>query len=256
MGYMWFDESIRDNGNFIVGALVYCDTDLSPAIQNEWRMIGLNPTEFEFKSSTRKAGDNVAKNARDLLRNILRQTRIGLVICPTSDRQALGAHGVVLVKQILDKCAVPYGPHLLYLDQGIVVSAEDRREAERFGVEIITNQDSRARAGIQLADLASHSLGGMLLEEMGLISKTVRAGEDSGYDPETMIEIGFELWASLRYLLIQSPQPIRPLIGDDVQAYPVFQVQGYGLYIAPSCPEKLREHTTNRFGENFLGCMH
>lgn len=218
--------------------------------------MGLNPTQFEFKSSALKAGDKTAIEARDRLHNILRQTKVGLVICPTSDRQALGAYGVALVKQIIQKNAVPDEHHSLFMDQGIVISVEDRNEAERGGVEIFLNQDSRAVAGIQLADLASHSLGGMLLEKMGLISKTVRAGEESGYDPETRIEIGFELWASLRYLLIQSPQPIRPLIGDDVHAYPVFQVQGYGLYLAPSCSEDLREHATARFGENYLGCIH
>jgi len=256
MGFLWFDESIRDNGRFIVGALVYCDEDLSPIIQNEWKSMGLIPTKFEFKSSAPKAGDKTAKEARDRLHNILRHTKVGLVICPTSDRQALGTHGVALLKQIIQKNAVPDEYHFLFMDQGIDVSAEDRNEAERYKVKIFLNQDSRTVAGIQLADLASHSLGGMLLEKMGLISKSVRAGEESGYDPETLIEIGFELWASLRYLLIQSPQPIRPLIGDDVQAYPVFQVQDYGLYLAPSCSGELRAHATARFGENYLGCVH
>lgn len=256
MGFLWFDESIRDNGKFIIGALVYCDKDLSPLIQKEWESMGLNPTQFEFKSSTPKAGDNTAIEARDRLHNILRYAKVGLVICPTSDRQALGAYGVALVKQIIQKKAVPDEHHFLFMDQGIVLSAEDRSEAGKCGVEIFLSQDSRTIAGIQLADLASHSLGGMLLEKMGLISKTVRAGEESGYEPETQIEIGFELWASLRYLLIQSPQPIRPLIGDDVEAYPVFQVQGYGLYLAHSCPEDLCEHALARFGENYLGCIH
>jgi hypothetical protein len=256
MGFLWFDESIRDNGKFIVGALVYCDTNLSPLIQKEWKSMGLNPTKFEFKSSTPKAGDKTAIEARDRLHSIIRHAKVGFVICPTTERQALGAYAVALVKQIIQKNAVPDEHHFLFLDQGIVLSAEDKNEAEKCGVEIFLSQDSRTIAGIQLADLASHSLGGMLLEKMGLISKTVRAGEESGYDPETEIEIGFELWASLRYLLIQSPQPIRPLIGDDVQGYPVFQVQGYGLFLAPSCSEDLREHATARFGENYLGCIH
>jgi hypothetical protein len=256
MGFLWFDESIRDNGKFIVGALVYCDVDLSPIIQDEWKSMGLDPTQFEFKSSAPKAGNKTAIEARNRLHNVLTDTKIGIVICPASDRQALGAYGVALVKQIIHKNAVPNEKHFLFMDQEIVITAEDRSEADRCGVEIFLNQDSRIVAGIQLADLASHSLGGMLLEKMGLISKTVRAGENSGYDPETQIEIGFELWASLRYLLMQSPQPIRPLIGDDVNAYPVFQVQDYGLFIAPSCPEDLREHAIARFGENYLGCIH
>ena len=108
MGFLWFDESIRDNGRFIAGALVYCDKDLSPIIQNEWKSMGLDPTQFEFKSSAPKAGNKTAIEARNRLHNVLRDTKIGIVICPASDRQALGAYGVALVKQITQKNIRPF----------------------------------------------------------------------------------------------------------------------------------------------------
>ena len=35
----------------------------------------------------------------------------------------------------------------------------------------------------QLADLVAHTCAVMLLAELGLVKKTVKAGENSGYDP-------------------------------------------------------------------------
>jgi hypothetical protein len=96
----------------------------------------------------------------------------------------------------------------------------------------------------------------MLLEEMGLVRKTVVAGEGSGYDPDLEIELGFELWASLRYALLGRNEEVQGLStpGDLANAY--FRVEGYGLYIAPSCGHELATHVRKRFGVNYLGCIH
>jgi hypothetical protein len=59
--------------------------------------------------------------------------------------------------------------------------------------------DSIKVKGIQLADLVAHTFATMLLEQLGLVDKKVKAGENSGYDPDLEIELGFELWASIRY---------------------------------------------------------
>ena len=91
---------------------------------------------------------------------------------------------------------------------------------------------------------------------MGLLKKMVRAGENSGYDPDLEIEIGFELWATMRSQIIGAPEPIEPVGDGRFELYPVFTVNGYGLYIAPSCPEPLRASALGRFGTNYLGCIH
>jgi hypothetical protein len=96
----------------------------------------------------------------------------------------------------------------------------------------------------------------MLLEEMGIISKTVLAGEYSGYVPDLKIELGFELWAGLRYAILSKndePPGLSPT--DDLEP-PFFRVEGYGLFIAPSCNHVLTQHARKRFGVNYLGCIH
>lgn len=256
MGYLYFDESIRDKGGFIIGAAVYSSCDLTSHVHQQWESLGLNPLQYEYKSSALKAGNTAAEEQRCRLHAVLSRTKIGLVVSPTSHRKELGAYAVALINQLLEAGSIPREPHTLYLDQNIRVSNADKALAGAMAVSLQSNQNSRIAAGIQLADLAAHSLGGMLLEGMGLLSKTVRAGEGSGYDPETQIEIGFELWVSLRYMLFGSPMPVRAAVGDDSIAYPVFKVEGYGLYIAPSCPDNLRAYSRSRFGENYLGCIH
>jgi hypothetical protein len=115
-------------------------------------------------------------------------------------------------------------------------------------------QDSRIVCGLQLADLVAHTCSIMLLESLGLVTKTVKAGENSGYDPDLDIELGFELWASLRYNFFSKPAP-HPDTWRDQSDYRV-EVKGVGLYVSDSCPELLKEKALDRFGEMYLGCIH
>jgi len=249
MGNIYFDESIRDKGQFIIGCAVYSNQDLSAEVDAIWKSLGL-PSGYEFKSSASKAGDTAEQERRSRLYGVLQKGKIGLVVCPTSDRKALGSFSLALIEQLRRSMSITQGPHTLYLDQEIDIPKAEVATATATGLTIMSSQDSRIASGIQLADLAAHSLGGMLLEQMGLLTKKVRAGENSGYDPDLQIEIGFELWANLRYWLFRSAVPIRT---DDPTN---FKVEGYGLYIAPSCSDVLRMHARNRFGENYLGCIH
>jgi hypothetical protein len=112
------------------------------------------------------------------------------------------------------------------------------------------DQDSRKVAGIQMADLCAHSLSIMLLEQLGLINKNVRA---RGYDPNIEINIGFELWASLRYHFFTQDK-----INFDVSQIEGFALdtESYALCIAPSCSAILTKAAKERFGTMYIGCIH
>ena len=87
---------------------------------------------------------------------------------------------------------------------------------ERCNINL--EQDSRQVAGIQLADLAAHTCAIMLAESLGFVRKTVKAGDNSGYDPDLDINIGFELWSSVRYnFLSEQPPPPDEWIEGDLQ---------------------------------------
>lgn len=107
-------------------------------------------------------------------------------------------------------------------------------------------------AGIQIADHAAHSLGGMLLEEIGILNKIIKVPD---CDDEIEINLGFELWARLRYSLLGVNEPVAGKTDPDSDINPYFKIDGYGLYIASSCNEKLTTCARSRFGSNYLGCI-
>ncbi len=256
MSYLYFDESIRERGGFIVGALVPSDRDLSLTVRDLWRSMGFDPNFFEYKSSRLKLGDPFGQQQRDALCEVVQSSRLALTVCPLTDRAQLGTYCLALTIQLLETGLLPVGAHSLYIDQNIAIPQEERDSLASWGVISYPNQDSRAIAGLQVADHAAHALGGMLLEEMGLVRKTVLAGEGSGYDPCLEIELGFELWASLRYALLGKNEEIEGLSTPSDPANPWFRVEGYGLYIASSCSDELATSARKRFGVNYLGCIH
>jgi hypothetical protein len=161
------------------------------------------------------------------------------------------------VTQLLDKGMLTTDPHELYIDQNISAPLALRNTLAARGVTIHMNQDSRVAAGLQVADHAAHALGGMLLERMALSQKMVPAGENSGYDPQQKIELGFELWTTLRYALVGNNEVIPGLSPPpEDPANPYFRVDGYGLYIASECSNELAAHARECFGVNYLGCIH
>ena len=257
MAYLYFDESIRDKGGFIVGALVVAEGDISSKVRQLWRDMGHDPDLFEYKSSTPKLNDPKSQQQRGILRGLLHSARLVLTICPCTDRRELGKHCASIVSQLQTTDLLAPGNHELFVDENIFIPKNAQDALVASGVSVHLNQDSSVAAGLQVADHAAHALGGMLLEEMGIVRKTVPAGEGSGYDPELEIELGFELWAGLRYSLLGKNDHIPDLSPPpEDPANPYFRVEGYGMFLSASCPETLVKHARNRFGTNYLGCIH
>jgi hypothetical protein len=257
MGYFYFDETIRERGGFMIGALVVSERDLSPIVAEEWKGLGLDPESDEYKSSDPKAGNELGMAQRAVMARLLEESRLGLVVAPVADRRRLGEYCTDLIVQLFDADAIPNDGHVVYLDESIPIAAGDLKRLDERRVSAVPGSNSKTVGGIQVADHAAHALGGMLLEEMGVLKKRVRAGEDSGYHPDELLDLGFELWASLRYALIgrneyiegRSPHPEDP-------ANPYFRVDGVGLYVSSTCQKEFAEQVRARFGVNYLGCIH
>lgn len=257
MPYFYFDESIRDNGKFMIGALIISNYDLSPRIRERWKSMGLEPDIDEYKSSAKKSDASVSNIQREYIKSLMEQVKVGLVVLPHNDRNNLGNYCAELVIQLLESQLIPADNHKLILDDNIKMRNDYQKLLRELNVELCLKADSTKFAGIQVADHASHALGGMLLEQMGIIKKKVKAGENSGYHPTEMLDLGFELWADLRHSLIGKNTHIKGLSPHpDDPANPYFLVDGFGLFVAQSCSEDLREHAKECFGINYLGCIH
>jgi hypothetical protein len=257
MGYFYFDESIQERAGFIVGSFVYSRSDLTPSVFAALAEAGLKPGVDEFKSGARMSAHPEQAKARDVLRGLLMNVRVGVIVVPSSERSNLGAEALVGLTKIINVNDLTSASHQVFFDEGIVV---DRASLESFNgnvgaaCDIYLDQDSRTIGGIQLADLAAHAMGVMLLEQQGHIKKMVKAGENSGYDPDLDIDLGFELWTSLRYSFFKAPQPIPG--PDDPLGDLMFDVENYGLHIAATCGDALRDSSLMRFGQCYLGCIH
>jgi len=257
MGFFYFDESIQQRAGFIIGAFVYSEEDLTAAVFEAIAAAGLRPGVDEFKSGMQMDRHPQHAAARELLRGLLQARRVDMVVAPAEGRSDLGTEALMGLEKILRAKDLMAAQHQVYLDQGILVKADlVDGFTRRSGVacEFHLTQDSRSVGGLQVADLAAHSMAVMLLESLGYVKKTVKAGENSGYEPDLDIELGFELWASLRYAFFKAPLPIPG--PDDPLGDLMFDVANYGLHVASSCNEALRTAALERFGKCYLGCIH
>jgi hypothetical protein len=87
----------------------------------------------------------------------------------------------------------------------------------------------------------------------GVVNKLVKAGPDSGYDPNLEFGLGYELWATLRYCFFTQDQI--DIEKDQAEGF-TLNVEPYGLHIAQSCPAALQEAARSRFGKCYMGCIH
>ena len=114
-------------------------------------------------------------------------------------------------------------------------------------------QDSKYTRGLQLADLAAHMLAIQLKDGFGLITKKIKAGENSGYDPDMEVTLAFEMWASTRHIFFTGEAPE---ISDDVIAMATLPVEPHGLFVSEYCDEKLARIARKKFANMYLGCIH
>ena len=259
MGLLFFDDSKHDNQGFSLGAFVYVDRDPRPAVNRALQDCGLCPGIDEFKSSSYMNRNPTQARLRQKLRNILTQgCRLGVVVVPCSSE--LEYEAMLLLQKMLSHPDLDRTQHEVYFDEGLFKTAvHGWATASDFGLPERCNlnleQDSKQIAGIQLADLAAHTCAVMLRESLGFVRKTVKAGDNSGYDPDLDINIGFELWASIRYNFL-SEEPPQPDEWVEGNLQPTASVLPYGLHVSFTCSEELRRSATDRFGTMYLGCIH
>jgi hypothetical protein len=257
LNQFYFDESIHPRGGFILGAYVYgpsADASVARALE----ISGLKPDIDEFKSSARMTNHPEQIALRSELRGILDEYRIGVLVMPASLRTSLGAEALRGLDQFARLNLSDAGRPVAFFDEGIFDSVD---QAMRLSAELEIDrscdvrpeQNSRVVKGIQLADLVAHSCSIMLLETLGLVTKQVKAGSSSGYDPEMELDLGFELWAGLRYRFFFAG-PVADQ--DELYGGALMNVGAHGLYIAETCSNQLRMAANQRFGTNYLGCIH
>lgn len=178
---------------------------------------------------------------------------------PSTQRALLGQEAMNGLNQIVRANDLIGDTHLVaFFDQGIFKpSTRANALATATGLDhhcdIRPEQDSRKVRGLQLADLVAHEAGTMLLESMRLVTKKVKAGPNSGYDEDMEMEIGFQLWAGIRWWFFFAG-PVEEQ--DPIYGRALTKVGANGLYVSPLCGPELRSAAIERFDECYLGCIH
>jgi hypothetical protein len=261
MGFFYFDESIHPRGKFALGSFVYSETSLDSAVSNALLESELIPRVDEFKSGARMDMNPKQVRARDLLRKVVdKQCGIGVVVAPDSPRELLGIEAPMGLTKILSTIKFRSKTHEVFFDKGIFENeAEGRHQAAKIPsscppCNFHFEQNSIQVLGLQVADLVAHTSAMMLLAQLGLFKKTVKAGENSGYNPDLDIPLEFGFWASLRYSFFAAPAP--PIDSWKSQLDFKVDVASRGLHVADGCTPDVRGAALARFGSMYLGCIH
>ncbi|TCS55252.1 hypothetical protein EDD52_1314 [Primorskyibacter sedentarius] len=260
MAYLFLDDSKHHRSGFSLAAFAICDVDPTEEMGVLFREYGFDPGTFEFKSSATMKDDNDLQALRDSLKHfIARNCKMALcVVDSAEDTRKLGPASLTLLRSALKHPLLEGRQHEVFFDEGLfkhksAAEALVAGDPELAGCIFHFEQDSKAVMGIQLADIMAHTCSIMLLEALGDISKKVivNAPGDSVYDG-LEVELGFEMWAGIRYAFLSQnkPNPKHDFDLANVDVYP------WGLFIDESVNERVAPVVMERFGENYLGCIH
>jgi hypothetical protein len=260
MGFFYFDESIHKRGDFSLGVFVFSYDPLDMPVGDVLVKSGLKPGADEFKSSSRMDQCPAQSLARSLLNSVvLERCGIGVVVAPLEPRPSLGIEAIKGLGKILSTTKFRNESHEVFFDKGIFksVSAGERAVAGERLAQLCRfhfEQNSVRVLGLQVADLVSHTCATMLLSQLGLVNKRIKAGENSGYDPESEMPLEFGLWAGLRYNFFAEPPPSY----ETWKSQNDFRVNvaSRGLHVAETCSPKVKKAAMERFGSMYLGCIH
>lgn len=263
---IYFDESIRAQHGFILGAYVLCGPDELAAVARALRTAGLKPGVDEFKWRLPMHGNPHLQELRASLVDILSHTRLGFLVVNADERTDLGEHALRGLVKIVTSNDLPWNLRVFF-DQGVFRS---RPQAERLaddvagtrGLELLFERDSSWHLGLQLADAAAGAASEMLLEHLRGVKKQVDVGdEDGGYPPGTMADLGWTFWATFRYAFFtraMGQDEVRELVPEWAGAdHPPFKnMEAVGIYESPNLAATVRDAVRSRFRTVYMGCIH
>ncbi len=258
MGFFFLDDSNHSEAGFCLSSFVFSLSDPQTDIERLLTKHGLVPGQDEYKSSIRM--DRAAANhaIREDLKEYLRANcKVGVAISPNP--ADLHEDAALLLQKMLTHPDVGSGNHLVFTDQGIFPTPKERAVIMPIpGADMCTfhfEQDSKRVCGIQLADLSAHICAIMVKDALGLVTKMVKAGENSGYDPNSDMELGFEMFATIRYAFLGV---FAPYVEDAPSGFlqPMLSISDHGLQISSKLNAKIRSAAEGRIGSLYLGCIH
>lgn len=246
--YIFVDESVHEKHGFMLLGYVLCPTNP----HSELAGILAKHEKDEFHALENMNGN---KRTQELRREIKRyinwNCRWGVFVLPSEARWNLADELPGFLKDLIRNDPQRDSVRV-FLDEGIIKQNELETLIGKTGVDQISICRSHEVNGIQLADLVSALCGVRLREEVSQSTKILTYGEEAGFNPPIEAELGYELWADLRYAMHRTTEPL----DEDMPEMAEFSTSGYGLFVSGKCSPELRASTEKIFGYVYLGCIH
>jgi len=255
MAYFYLDDSKHHSNGFSLAVFAICQEDPHEELEALFLSCGFDILTYEYKSSTTMRDNLDLQRLRDALRGFV-SSKCLIAICVVGEDKQIGPASLELLKKAISHPKLRQQRHQVFFDEGLFSSKDKAKKVatEVGGLEDCTihfEQDSQRVSGIQVADLIAHTCGTMLLDALGKINKIVNV-PNSGYDDDIEIDLGFEMWAGIRYAFLSVGN------GADIddEDFAVVSVEPHGLYIDPSASHEVTIAAHKRFGSMYLGCIH
>ena len=261
MAYFYLDDSKRHTYGFSLAAFVICKKDPTSEVRRIFNTHGFDPDVFEFKSSIlgMKEKDSL-RRLRDALTDYIgRNCQIS--VCVVNGDKRLGPAALMLLSASLKHPRLADRQHRIFFDQGLFSSKKRamliaRSDASLSNCDFAFEQDSRSLLGIQLADLVAYTCSTMLRETLSPNPKqvTLNCPDDSEHH-NLEVPLVFELWAGIRHSFLSIVRPVHPDHSDHSD-FGTADVHPWGLFVDESVNTKVASAAMERFGTNYLGCIH
>lgn len=242
MSYLYVDESIHERGDFIVIAAVFSKEPLDQLVAAALSDSGFTAGQDEFKSCLSMNNNDLARDLRLKIQNILwEHCRVAYAICTVAERALIADHVYQLAGKLTWEPPIQGGT--IHFDDGIKPAACPAPA----GWTAVYKCDSKVVGGIQVADCAAHTYGTILLDDLGITKKIVPI--ENYVEPE--VELRWLLWSWLRDAMASNISAYEPR--DDGYLEPM--MLAFGIHVSELCPEKLRELGGPSAGV-WVGCIH
>lgn len=257
MAYFYLDDSKHHGHGFSLAAFAICQSNPTEAVAAIYRTCGFDPATFEFKSSSRMAGNEKLQQLRSDLRQFI-QWKCRIAVCVVKDDKRLGPAALNLLGAALGHPTLNGFEHRVVFDEGLFSStqAAERLVSKDPSLEkcdFVFEQDSKHELGIQIADLIAHTCAIMLRESLSTQPKSITWDDprDQTYNGLD-VPLEFEMWTSIRYAFLRMNKPAQ----EDELDIAVVDVFPWGLYVDEQVNDRVTTAAFNRFGKNYLGCCH
>lgn len=257
MAYFYLDDSKHHAYGFSLAAFAICQDDPTEEVAQIFRTRGFDPATFEFKSSSRMAGNEKLQHLRNDLKQFI-QWNCRIAVCVVKDDRTLGPAALKLLATALCHPILAGVKHNVVFDEGLFSSEKAAetlvsKDPSLRNVDFAFEQNSKQELGIQVADVVAHTCAIMLCETLSTRPKSIIWDDPQDQTYHGLeVPLEFEMWASLRFAFLSMNKPIH----EDELGLAIVNVFPWGLYVDEKVDDRVTTAAFKRFGENYLGCCH